>query len=360
MAKIRDTDQYHDGHQDGLEPVRAVDLGQINSFADMLRAYQDASFGARRLGDALSVMEAMANDPNCFVVCTLSGAMTVAKMGLVMCEMIERGYVDLIISTGALQAHGMIEGSGMDHFKYRPGMNDIELFEKGYDRVYDTLELERNLDDLELFVRGVLEGIEGGIPIGSKDICRELGRALAENFPKQRGILKAAYENDVPVFIPAFTDSELGLDVMVHNIARTRKGRKKLAFDPFVDLGFYADSVQDRERLGIFTIGGGVPRNWAQQIGPYLEIMNHRLGNPDGHTQRFRYGVRICPEPENWGGLSGCSYSEGMSWGKFVPPSEGGLYAEVPVDATVVWPILIKALTEVVPKKTKTFAPAKP
>lgn len=361
MAKIRDTQTYHDGHQDGLEPVRAIDITKIHSFADMLRAYQSASFGARRVGDALEVMEAMANDKECFVVCTLSGAMTVAKMGLVLCEMIERGYIDMIISTGALQAHGMIEGSGMDHFKYAPGMNDVELFNKGYDRVYDTLELEQNLNDLELLVRDILNGVEGGIPIGSKDICKVLGQQLAERFPNQRGILKSAYENDVPVIIPAFTDSELGLDIMVHNIARERNGHKKLAFDPFCDLDFYATSVKDQKHLGIFTIGGGVPRNWAQQIGPYLEIKQHRLGEEDGRTQRFRYGVRICPEPENWGGLSGCSYSEGMSWGKFVPVAEGGRYAEVPVDATVVWPILIKALTEVVPeKKDKAFAPAKP
>lgn len=360
MAKIRDTQTYHDGHQDGLKPVRAIDINEINSFSEMLRAYQNASFGARRVGDALDVMEAMANDPDCFVVCTLAGAMTVAKMGLVLCEMIERGYIDLIISTGALQAHGMIEGSGMDHFKYESGMNDVELFNKGYDRVYDTLELERNLDELELLVRSILDKVEGGVPLGSKDICKILGRELSERFPDQRGILKSAYENDVPVIIPAFTDSELGLDVMVHNLARKRKGREPLAFDPFQDLGFYADAVKDRDHLGIFTIGGGVPRNWAQQIGPYLEIMHHRLGDEGGHTQRFRYGVRICPEPENWGGLSGCSYSEGMSWGKFVPVAEGGRYAEVPVDATVVWPILIKALTEVVPKKTKNFAPAKP
>lgn len=357
MAKVREPEQFRDGHEDGLEPVRAIDINEINSFSEMLYAYRETSFGARRVGDALHVMEQMAKDPDCYVVCTMTGAMTVAKMGLVICEMIERGYIDMIISTGALQAHGMIEGSGLEHFKYRRDMNDKELFDKGYDRVYDTLELEKNLDDLEIIVREIFETVPENQPLASHDLFRIIGKDLARRFPGQRGILKSAYENKVPVIVPAFTDSELGLDLMVHNVMRKEQGRPPILFDPFQDLEFYAHTVENRERLGIFTIGGGVPRNWAQQIGPYLEIMHLRLGHEDGHTQRFRYGVRICPEPENWGGLSGCSYSEGMSWGKFVPESEGGQYAEVPVDATVVWPILVKALTEVVPKKDKNFEP---
>ena len=254
------------------------------------------------------------------------------------------------MSTGALQAHGMIEGTGMHHFKYRPGMNDEELFQKGYDRVYDTLELEKNLDDLELIVREVLDSLEGEVPMGSKDICAVLGRHLSEKYPGQRGVLKSAYEHGVPVYIPAFTDSEMGLDVAVHNRARRRAGRKELRFDPFVDLNHYAETMEKPPRAGIFTIGGGVPRHWAQQGGPYLEISKLRLGE-EGETQRFRYGIRICPEPAHWGGLSGCTYSEGMSWGKFVPPAEGGRFAEVHSDATLVWPILIRALMERVPKK---------
>lgn len=351
MADIRSSTQYHDGYEDGYEPVEALDLSQIESFADMLDAYRKTSFGARQLGEALSIMETMAKDPDCYVVCTLTGAMTVAKMGLVLCEMIERGYVDCVISTGALQAHGMIEGTGMDHFKYRPGMDDAELYEKGYDRVYDTLELERNLDALELIVRDVLDKVPEDEPLGSKDICARLGAHLGERFEGQRGILKAAYEHDVPVYIPAFTDSELALDVAVHNRIRAREGRGRIRFDPFLDLEHYTEQIRGAKKLGIFTIGGGVPRNWAQQVGPYLEISRLRLGLEDAGTQRFRYGVRICPEPVHWGGLSGCTYSEGMSWGKFVPEAEGGRYAEVYSDATLVWPILIKALSERVPKK---------
>ena len=116
-------------------------------------------------------------------------------------------------------------------------------------------------------------------------------------------------------------------------------------FNPYLDLNSYTDRLLAAKRLGIFTIGGGVPRNWAQQVAPYVEIGNVRMGL-NVKPPRFQYGVRICPEPDYWGGLSGCTYTEGVSWGKFVPPAEGGRFAEVLSDATVVWPLLMMGLLE--------------
>jgi hypothetical protein len=110
---------------------------------------------------------------------------------------------------------------------------------------------------------------------------------------------------------------------------------------PMLDLGHYAGFVSKAPRIGIFTIGGGVPRNWAQQAPPFIDIMNDALGT-EVRMNRFRYGVRICPEPVHFGGLSGCTYSEGVSWGKFVDPKDGGRFAEVLTDATIAWPILIR------------------
>jgi deoxyhypusine synthase len=110
-----------------------------------------------------------------------------------------------------------------------------------------------------------------------------------------------------------------------------------------MDLGHFARLVSKSPKMGIVTIGGGVPRNWAQQAPPFIDVINHRLGR-DIPISRYHYGVRICPEPVHWGGLSGCTYSEGVSWGKFVPKEQGGQYAEVYADATIAWPILIKAV----------------
>ena len=99
------------------------------------------------------------------------------------------------------------------------------------------------------------------------------------------------------------------------------------------------------KRMGILTVGGGVPRNWSQQFGVYAELLARR-GYRKIPLKRYNYGVRICPEPVHWGGLSGSTYMEAVSWGKFVPPEEGGKFAEVFDDATVALPLIVRAVLE--------------
>jgi deoxyhypusine synthase len=333
-----------DGVSDGLVPLESLDLGRVRSVDDLVRGLSKTSFAGRATGEAADVLEAMVRDPDCFVVVTLSGAMTVAKMGLVLCDMIDAGWVQAVVSTGALMAHGFVEATGRTHFKVDPSVPDDVLYDKGYDRVYDTLELEKNLDDVEEIVRPVLDGWDPQVPLSSAAFHAALGAHLVRTSPA-RGILASAWTKRVPVYVPAFTDSELGLDVALAIKRAKLEGRPPLRFDPFLDLEDYKDRLIRAERAGIFTIGGGVPRNWAQQVGPYLEISQKRLGI-EVPQRRFQYGVRICPEPVHWGGLSGCTYSEGVSWGKFVPLSEGGRYAEVLADATLAWPVVTLAVLE--------------
>jgi deoxyhypusine synthase len=334
----------HDPVSDKLVALEPLDLTRIHGIDDLVRGMGSTAFTGRQVGEGADVLEAMARDRECFVVMTLAGAMTVAKQGLIVTELIDRGIVNAVISTGALMAHGLVESVGRSHFKYDPTMDDTELYEAGYNRVYDTLEPETNLDFVETIVARILNAWDHNEVLCSYKLNREIGRYLSQNV-QGRGILKSAYEKNVPVFVPAFSDSEIGLDVALHNRARRKAGEQPLRFDPFEDLEHYADTLLQQERLGIFTIGGGVPRNWAQQFGPFIEL-RHRRGGEDLPLKRFHYGVRICPEPVNWGGLSGCTYSEAVSWGKFVPPSEGGRFAEVLLDATVGLPLIAGAVLE--------------
>ena len=350
MNKAR---EFHDGRADGLTPLESLDLDKVQSFAGLLRAMSRTAFGGRALGEAFEITLAMVRDPDCNVVLTLSGAMTIAKMGKVISKMIDTGMVHAVVSTGALMAHGLSEAIGMVHYRHDPSMSDEELFEKGYNRVYDTLEMEANLNYVEEFTARALDALGDGDDLSSEIVCRGLGRVLSED-PKGDGVLGSAYLKNVPIYVPAFTDSELGLDLATWSMKRAKaQGMKDpMAFfravpryNPYLDLNSFARFVLGAKRLGIFTIGGGVPRNWAQEIGPYVDIMNHRLGL-ELRPPRYQYAVRICPEPTQWGGLSGCTYSEGVSWGKFVPEAEGGRFAEVYADATTVWPLLVKAVLE--------------
>lgn len=344
-GNVRPSERLADGWSDHLQPLAPLDVTAAGSFDEMLRQMSKTAFGGRNLGEAADVLYEMATDEDCFVVLSLSGAMTIAKMGLLVTEMIDQGMVQAIVSTGALMCHGLVEQSGRTHFRYDPSWDDTRLYEAGYARVYDTLELEQNLDDAELIMREVLAGFDPDEPFGSFELNRRLGEYLTRQ-GAERALLKSAAERDVPVYVPAYTDSELGLDLLIYTLNARRQNKPHPRFDPLRDLYDYYERAAAAKHLGVFTIGGGVPRNWAQQVGPLGEIMHRRTDGALGGLFRFRYGVRICPEPTHWGGLSGCTYSEGISWGKFVPPAEGGRFAEVYSDATIAWPILVRGVLE--------------
>ena len=335
----------HDPVKDKLRPIYPLDLSKIKTIDDLVRAMGDTAYTARQVGDAADVLEAMARDKDCFVVMTLAGALTVGKMGLVFCDLIDSGIVKAIVSTGALMAHGLVEATGRSHFRYDPSkMDDNELFLAGYNRVYDSLEPETNLDHVEEVVDGILDKWDPQEVVCSYKLHQRVGEYLVKN-TKGRGILKSAYEHKVPVFVPAFSDSELGLDFALNNYARKKEKRPLLRFDPFEDFETFAHTLMATKKMGIFTIGGGVPRNWSQQFGVYAELMARR-GYENLPLKRYNYGVRICPEPVHWGGLSGSTYTEAVSWGKFVPPEQGGRFAEVLEDATVALPLVVGAVLE--------------
>jgi deoxyhypusine synthase len=335
----------HDPVKDKLRPIYPLDLSKIKTIDDLVRAMGDTAYTARQIGDAADVLEAMARDKDCFVVMTLAGALTVGKMGLVFCDLIESGIVKAIVSTGALMAHGLVEATGRSHFRYDPSkMDDNELFLAGYNRVYDSLEPETNLDHVEQVVDAILDAWDPSEVVCSWKLHKRIGEYLKKN-SKGRGILKSAFDHNVPVFVPAFSDSELGLDFALNQYARKKEKRPPLRFDPFEDFETFASTMMATKKMGIFTIGGGVPRNWSQQFGVYAELMARR-GYEKLPLKRYNYGLRICPEPVHWGGLSGSTYTEAVSWGKFVPPEEGGQFAEVLEDATVALPLVVGAVLQ--------------
>ncbi len=361
MVDKRERGQFDSGRN--LEPLEPIDISKVSDFDETLASMEKTSFGGRQLGDAAKILTEMFSDPDDLTVLTLSGAMTVAKQGLIICELIERGLVDAVVSTGALITHGLVEGMANSHYKV-PNLSDEEMYERGICRVYDTVELETSFEHLHDLVDENFErlfpALDGkSAPRGSYDFLRRMGELLKEKHPGSRSILAAAAEADIPVFIPAFTDSELSLDIFIRRVKYDKDFWKDPftraaipQFNPFDDLFHFAQKVYNHKgSLSIFTIGGGVPRNWAQQITPLFDIMS--LENLPVEPRLYSRGVRICPEPVHWGGLSGCTYKEGVSWAKFLPESKGGKYAEVAADATVVLPFLIKGVIQRMEKQKK-------
>jgi len=316
--------------------------GRRRSTISLLRSLGRYGGLAAQVARGAKALEAMVRDQDCARFLTISGAMTVGKMDLVICDMIELGMIHAISSTGALMAHGLVSSIGLKHYKYNPRYDDTELARRKLNRVTDTLEPETNLDTVEEIIGEVIDNLDGKQTLSPTALNRLIGKYLAEHYPNERGILKSAYLKKVPVFVPAFVDSELGNDIYIHNIKRRRRGRKPILLDLERDSKELIKIVTGAKKFGIFSIGGGVPRNNVQNVAPLIEIINERLG-PTYPNRRFSYGVRICPDKPHFGHLSGCTYSENESWRK---ADKNGIYAEMLADATQVWPFLIKYLME--------------
>src|SRR5271156_3637599 len=217
----------HDPVEDRLTPIYPLDLSRIHTIDDLVRAMSQTAYTARQIGDAADVLEAMARDKDCFIVMTLSGALTVGKMGLGFCDLVESGIVKAIVSTGALMAHGLVEATGLSHFRYDQKMDDNELFLAGYNRVYDSLEPEVNLDHVEEVVDNVFKKWDAEEIVCSWKLHRRIGEYLQKH-AKGRGILKVAAEYNVPIFVPAFSDSELGIDFALYNRLLRKQGKRPL------------------------------------------------------------------------------------------------------------------------------------
>lgn len=303
-----------------------------------------ASYGgvASQAAKGAAALRKMMRDKDCLRFLTISGAMTVGKMDLVICDMIDSGMIHAISSTGALMAHGLVSSIGLKHYKYDPAYDDTELARRKLNRVTDTLEPETNLDTVEEVIGQVIDKLDGSRPLSPTMLNELIGKHLAENYPNDRGILKSAYLCGVPVFVPAFVDSELGNDIYIHNLKRARRGKAPILMDLERDSEKLIKLVTEAKRFGIFTIGGGVPRNNVQNVAPLIEIINERMG-ATYPERRFTYGIRICPDRPHFGHLSGCTYSENESWRK---AAKNGVYAEIQADATQVWPFLVQYLME--------------
>ncbi|HJX09361.1 MAG TPA: deoxyhypusine synthase family protein, partial [Candidatus Binatia bacterium] len=243
---------------------------------------------AEQVARGAKALRSMISDKNCCRFLTVSGAMTVGKMDLIICDMIESGMIHAISSTGALMAHGLVSSIGLKHYKYDPKYNDTELAKRKLNRVTDTLEPETNLDTVEEVIGEVIDHVDGSKPLSPTMLNRLIGKHLAERYPNDRGILKSAFLRGVPVFVPAFVDSELGNDLYIHNLKRKRRGKRPILMDLEQDSKRLIELVTGAKRFGIFSIGGGVPRNNVQNVAPLIEIINERLG-PTLPNRRFTY-----------------------------------------------------------------------
>ncbi|MHA1719873.1 MAG: deoxyhypusine synthase family protein [Promethearchaeota archaeon] len=313
----------------------------VETVEDALTALKSCSFQGRNLGKALDILTEMVNIPKCFKVLSLSGAMIPAGMEKIICQANERGVFDAIVTTGANITHSIVnnyETSNQAHYIGSKDADDKELYNLSINRIYDTYIPEDHYKSAE---NQLLELISSEFSKNSQYIIypSELFNIIGKKMNKT-SFLRSAADQNIPIYCGATSDSELGL-----NLLKYRKFHNyNIILDEIGDINNFAKKIEQNDKYGIVIIGGGVPRNWSQQIFPYIEQVKNK------RNSGYNYGVRIHTAIEYDGGLSGCSISESISWGKYSNKIDGNSVS-VWVDSTIGFPLLMTALFQRMDKK---------
>ena len=296
----------------------------------LINFYGSTGYNARRLADAAEILKEMI-DTDSTVCLTLAGAMTPIGLGRTISAMIEAGFIDWIVSTGANVYHDL-------HFAYdlpvRQGHFDVDddiLYAKQIVRIYDVYIKEMGtLQAQDMVVQREIKKAKKVIPqnASTADIAYALGKAAKENgkYPEKSFLVKA-YEHKVPVYMPAIGDSSIGLNMLP--LLFEDKG---ILPNVILDVAESAAILWKSERSGGLELGGGVPKNFFQQTGPALhQIMKIKEGGQD-------YLIQLTDARPDTGGLSGATLQEGKSWGKIKTSHKDNII--VYGDSSVYFPLL--------------------
>ncbi|MFX0062140.1 MAG: deoxyhypusine synthase [Candidatus Hermodarchaeota archaeon] len=300
--------------------VSQVHVKENMLISDLITELKGSGFGAGRLADACEIFRDMVYDPETKVFCGLAGALVPAGQREVIVEAINRGFIDVLVTTGATLTHDLIESLGFHHERGYENEEDSRLREQGISRIYDVFVSDEAFTQLEIHLHSMLASLyptKGQKQIVSTD---SLLKSLGESLSDPHSILSAAATKQVPIFCPAITDSILGLHIMFY------AQQHGLLIDPLKELQEIINLAFDAPTTGALVVGGGVPKNYVFQS----MLVSGKLLN---------YVVQITMDRPEHGGLSGASIEESMSWGKV---REDALYTTVVMDATVALPIIVQ------------------
>lgn len=311
-------------------PIEHIDLTQIECVA-LVESMERMAYSSRDLNRAAQIYDRMLGDPDCGVILCLAGSLVSAGLKKIFVDMVRNNMVDAIVSTGAnMVDQDFFEGLGFRHYiapeQYRAGMDDNTLRDLHIDRIYDTFIDEDELRICDDTTQKIFDGLKPGA-YSSREFFREFGRYLDKHAKNRDSVLLAAYEADVPVFAPAFSDCSAGFGLVAH-IAR-RKGAGHVVWDGGKDFYELTQLKIQNPTTGILMFGGGVPKNFTQDIVVAAEILGHDV---DMH----KYAVQVTVADVRDGALSSSTLKEASSWGKVDTAFEQMVYCE----ATLAVPLI--------------------
>jgi deoxyhypusine synthase len=310
------------------KPVKHIKIGGTLTVDELMQQFKNSgSLGAGRLASACDIYEKMVRDKECTIFLALSGAVVPAGMRTLITDLIRKKLVDIIVSTGACMVHDAIEAIGGHHYRGSWAADDHELYRYHIFRIYDIFVPEEDYVKLDYKFSAIYDDIAAerkGGSLASNEFAWEIGKRLTDS----SSILRAAYEENVPIFMPAVRDSEFGFIHWLHSDQTKRK--PVLQLDAFKDVPTICKICGKSPKNGMIVIGGGVPRN---------TIQSSALASKKG----LDYAVVITMDRPEAGGLSGSTLEETVSWGKM---KAGADHVMVIGDGLVIFPLMVASVTE--------------
>jgi len=311
-------------------PVEHIDIASFDGRV-IIDAWEKMSFSSRDAARAARILQAAVADPDCSVILTLAGSTSAGGCMHVWRDMVRNNMIDAIVATGAsIVDMDFFEALGFKHYQASEIPDDRVLRDLYIDRIYDTYIDEEELQTTDHTIGEIANSLPAK-PMSSRAFIKAMGKWLADGNAKKEGsLIEECYHHGVPIFVPAFADCSAGFGLVKHQVERMKSGEGYLSIDAVADFRELTDVKIKAGKTGLFMVGGGVPKNFAQDTVVCAEILGHEV-------TMHEYAVQITVADVRDGACSSSTLKEACSWGKVDVTLEQMVFAE----ATTVAPVIV-------------------
>jgi deoxyhypusine synthase len=307
------------------EPIEHIDIAGFNPVA-LIEAMSKMSFSARELASASMIFDRMVSDSAATIVLALAGSTSAGGCMNVYSDMIRYNMIDAIVSTGASVVDmDFFEAIGFKHYKGGTNIDDTVLRGAYVDRIYDTFIDENQLQECDSTVKKIADALPPGA-YSSRQFIKEMGKHLVSNSKKKNSLIQCAYENKVPIFCPAFSDSSAGFGLVQH---QSERPSGHVSIDSVKDFRELTQIKINASDTGLLIIGGGVPKNFIQDVVICAEVLGKEV-------PMHKYAIQITVADVRDGACSSSTLKEARSWGKVDSGNDQMVFCE----GTIAVPIL--------------------
>jgi len=307
------------------KPIEHIDITSFDS-RKIIESMNKMSFTSRDTAKASGIFNEMLSDKNCTIFLTLAGSTSAVGCMKIYSDMIKYNMADVIVATGAsIIDMDFFEALGFKHYQGSQHQDDVQLRENYIDRIYDTYIDEEQLQVCDKTICSIADGLEAK-SYTSREFIKEIGKYLKTNAKKKDSLIETAYNNNVPIFCPAFTDSSAGFGLVMH---QEKNPNKCITIDSIREFRELTEIKIKSKSSGLFMIGGGVPKNFVQDTVICAELLGKKV-------EMHKYAIQITVADTRDGACSSSTLKEASSWGKINTSKEQMVFAE----ATSILPLI--------------------